>query len=354
MKKKYTKQYIQFNDLVFDHVDMLTPDDASVSFKRFETAYTFKHGDYAPHKSRSVIAESYSFSMTITLNMKHLLCEDRKYYKEFAVSELAKIGRLWAVQGDTLLWAWAELDKFSEQMDSKGNELTLDVDVYIPEGIWHKADLQKTFLVPWDVCDFMTCMDYQDLHPCVSSENGDCCNCSTETHDAGCDCCECLDREMALCYHTDELSKAYTCHGLGYRIVYDCAAANRFFNTLTHFMGQKLCTNCGIIAGRIYSNTELPSKSVKIRIHGNMKNPRIEINGNANVITGEYTDLTVYPDGTVVDGCCDTEMDVDAWVVPQGMRYGWEINPGYNRVVIDLNNCCGTTCAYFELDPITL
>lgn len=355
MKRKYIKQYIQFNDLVFDHVDMITADDASVSFKRNETPYTFKHGDYVPHKSRHVIAESYTFSMTITLEVKKLPCEWRDYYTRFALSELSKIGRLWAVRGNELLWAWAELDKFSEQEESGKGKLLIDVDVYIPEGIWHKADLQRTFLQPWDVCDFMNCYDFKDLQPCVG-DGADCCSCSDE--EEGCECCVCenLSREMALCYHKDELQKAYTCKGIGYKVIYDCEAAKRFFDSITHFMGQKLCGDCGFIGGQIYSNSDLDIGVKKIRINGHVKNPYIEINGNANQINGEYDYLEINADGSVYSGCkdCMTLVDVGKWVVPKNNTYGWTLHPGNNRVLIDLNNCCGTTCAYFELDPITL
>ena len=356
MKKKYTKQYIQFNDLVFDHVGMLTADDASVSFKRNETAYTFKHGDYNPHKTKTVLAESYTFSMTIVLSMKQLPCEYREFYRQFAVSELSKIGRLWAVQGHELLWAWAELDKFSEVEESKKDELSVDVDVYIPEGIWHKADKQRTFMIPWDVCDFMECYNFKDLQPCVGVD-GNCCDCGEPLDADECGCCPCLEREDALCYHLDALEKAYGCHGIGYRIIYDCESADRFFNSLTHFMGQRLCTDCGFIAGKIYSESDLPTNIKRIVINGKTKNPRIEINGNANVINGTYEYLEVNGDGSVMYGSCRDCLnlaDVGKWAVPKGNVYGWTLNPGYNRVLIDLNECCGTTCAYFELDPITL
>ena len=351
MKKFYRRQYIQFNDLVFDHVDMITADDASVSFKRNETAYTFKHGDYSPHKQRTVLAESYTFSMTLTLSMKKLQCEDRQFYRGFVVSELSKIGRLWAVQGGELIWAWAELDKFGEAEDSKKDEISIDVDVYIPEGIWHKADKQRTFLVPWDPCEFMECRDFKVLQPCVGADEN-CCECSEEIDAGDCGCCECLEIDMALCYHLDELMGAYTCHGIGYKIVYDCETAERLFSSLTHYMGQKLCTTNGTIAGKIYSESDLDSSYVKIRLTGQVKNPYIEINGNGNQIMGTYEELTIYPDGTVTyDNDCEAK--VDSWVIPNGMAYGWNIHPGYNRVIINTGTCCAA-CAYIELDPITL
>ena len=353
---RYGKRYIQFNDLVFDHVDMISADDLNISFKRKDTPYTFRHGSYVAHHSRAILAEAADFSMTITLYMKKLPCEVRKWYPDFVKAELSKVGRLWAISNDTLVWAWAELNSFGEKQDDRRDRLDYDVDVYLPEGIWHKADPQKTFLYPWDICEFMDCLGYRDETPCLS-EN--CCDCSDDIKDAGCDCCECLTRDMALCYHMDELQDFYGCKA-SYRIVYDCEAANRLFDGLTHYLGQKLCSDCGLIAGRLYSNTDMDSDYVRITIHGHVKNPRININGNANMIRGEYEYLVINPDGSVQYGTCESNctylLDVDKWVVPrsEGMEYGWTIHPGENSVIIDTNNCCGTVCAYFELDPITM
>lgn len=358
---RYEKRYVQFNDLVFDTVDMLSSDDLTISFKRKDTEYTYRHGSYVPHRTRGMLAEAANFSMTITLRMKRLPCEYRKYYPDFAKTQLAQIGRLWAVSNNTLLWAWAELKSFGEATDPKRDTVEYDVDVYLPEGVWHKADTRKTFLHPWDICDFMQCYHFEEEHNCGA--DGDCCGKCSNIIDAGCDCCICngLTEDMALCHHTNDLQVFYSCTGSGYRIVYDCDAADRFSDDYRHWQGHKLCATNGIISGKIYSGTDLESTYVKIYIDGKTKNPRITINGNTNVIKGEYEKLLINPDGSVyhwTKGCCDAKLvAVDKWQTlrDQGNEYGWVIHPGYNSVTIETNACCcDTACAYIELDPITM
>lgn len=132
---RYDRRYVQFNDLVFDHVDMISADDLTMSFKSKNTPYTFRHGSYVPHSSRWVLAEASNFSMTITLLLKKLPCEIRKYYADFAKTQLAQVGRLWAVSNNKLVWAWAELRSFGEAVQTKKNRIAYDVDVYLPEDI---------------------------------------------------------------------------------------------------------------------------------------------------------------------------------------------------------------------------
>lgn len=355
----YGRRYIQFNDLVFDHVDMISADDLTVSFKRKDTEYTHRHGSYIPHNSRFLLAEASNFSMTIFLKMKKLPCDARPFYADFAKTQLAQVGRLWAVSNNRLIWAWAELQSFGESQNPKRDTLEFDVEVYLPEGIWHKADPKKTFLHPWDVCDFMDCYDYKEIDSC------DCCTNCGDVKDAGCPCCDCngLTEDMALCHHLNDLQGFYTCHA-DYRIVYDCEAAERF-SSISNYVGQKMCTENGLISGLLYSNSDLESDYVKIRIHGHVKDPVITINGNTNIIMGEYDNLRINPDGSVEyweDDCCEHQFaDVDAWVIPRedGMFYGWVIKPGNNSVMIETNyccsdDCCKPTCAYFEIDPITM
>ena len=95
---------------------------------------------------------------------------------------------------------------------------------------------------------------------------------------------------------------------------------------------------------------------ITILINGHVVNPYIEINGNGNLIKGEYDRLTIYPDGTVTSGYdnCESELSVDKWVIPQGMDYGWEMHQGNNRVIIELGDCCQTACAYIMVDSLTI
>ena len=345
---KYRRHYVQFNDLILDDV---TENDTPVSFKTNLQEYSYTHGSYSPKKSLSMLVNSSDTSLTIRVKMKKLPCDARPFYRDYVIGQLSTPGKMWAVQNNTLIWAYAEVKSISEPSDVRDDRLEFEVDVSFPEGVWHKADLQRTFLKPWNICDFMDCHDFHEIKPCLPLD-GDCCKCGKENHPLGCNCCDCtgLSKDMALCYHTKELQGFYSCDR-DYQIVYSCE--DKFFNDASNYIGVKMCTDNGTIAGRLYSNTDIPTGGITIRFSGVVTNPIIEINGNANQIKGTYQNLTIYPDGTATHGCdgC-AEVDVGDWVIHGD--YGWVVNQGYNRVVIDTGNCCGVVCAYIEIDALTI
>lgn len=357
----YKKKYVQFNEIVFDEVGLVDADDSSASFKEFTSEYTFKPGEYAPQKVRGGLLRAGHVSMTITLNMKPLPCEHRPYYHRFARKQLTTQGKLWAVQGDRLIWAYAYVTSYRESDNSRKDTLEVDISFSLPEGVWHKADKLKTFLVPHNVCDFMDCEEFETIDPCRMSPD-DCCICgATEPDIPVCDCCECdkLGEENALCYFKD-LSDFYDCD-VPWKIVYSCEAANRFFGDVFGKvnLGQKFCNNCGKpIAGRFYADTDLPTSNVTIRLFGAMHNPYIEINGNGNIIHGDFEGhLDIHSNGEVYaykEGCgpCDP-LPVSAWEIPQGMDYGWTVEQGYNRILIDGGACC-PLCAWITADELTI
>lgn len=360
----YKRHYLQYNELVFDEYDMIAEDDSSATFKVFSEEYGFTHGAYSPFKRKGGLLRPSSASMTITLNMKKLPCEVRPFYKQFAITQLTTQGRLWAVENNTLMWAWAHISTLRESVSATKNKVELDVDFELPEGVWHKANKQKTFLVDHDVCSFMECYDYKEIHPCFGANGQDCCHCHHEEKHEDCGCCDCVEKEDALCFKEESakccengLQFFYDCNN-PYRIVYSCTAGEKYFGGGNDYIGEKLCDTCGYIAGLFYSDTEIPTNNVKIKIHGNVTNPAIEINGNTNIIKGNYDGvLEINSDGSVYfskDGCiaCDP-LSVDKWVVPEGNTYGWTVNPGNNRFILN-GGCCGTVCAYIEADALTV
>lgn len=345
---KYKRHYIQFNDLVFDELDMVSENDSATSFKTADAEYSFTHGSYSPSRNETNYVAAGSVSFTLTLRMNKLSCEERKYYRRFAVSQLSKNGRLWAVQDNTLIWAWGKVTSLTE--GGGKDRVEFDLDISLPEGVWHKADKLKTFLVPFNRCEFMDCFGYHDEDPC------DCCS-PKINYTPDC-CCDCPSKEMALCYHKD-LQDLYDCD-LNYKVVYDCVSAEDFFGYENPIhLGKKLCTdyNDNTISGQYYSDTDIPTENVKLSFIGKMKDPSIKINDNENIIEGEFDGiLTINPDGTVYydENGCEELLDVSAWKIPEGMSYGWEIHPGYNSVLIDTHNCCGIVCVFIEADSLTI
>lgn len=359
----YSKRYLQFNNLVFDGYDMISDFDEDISYKGTSQSYSFRHGSYMPFKSSYLYVEERSASMTITLHLKKIPCEYREYYVRFAETELGKPGRLWAIKNNELIWAFAYAKNVSQIMNNKPETNEYDVEFVIPGGVWHKADKHKTFLLPYDVCIFMECKGYKTLTDCYElGDDGDCCwQCETdkaaEREDCFCCCVDEITRDMVLCNHLKELQAFYTCE-TPFQIVYDCSKAEQF--SKNEYPGQKLCVNdiCddSVIAGRFYSETDIPTDEMTIVIDGHMKNPWITINGNTNIIEGEYDGaLIIKASGDVYykQGNCETLLDPSVWAVPSGNDYGWTINPQWNSIIVRLNECCGRTCVYIQHDAIT-
>ena len=355
----YERRYVQFNDLVFDGFDMISDYDGDISFKGSSQEISYGHGSYRPFKAHYLYVQERQVSMTLTLNMKKLPCEQRRYYVRFVYEELGKPGKLWCIKNGQLLWAVAAVESMSENYSYREDKVVLDVNFVIPGGIWHKADTHKTFLLPYNVCTLMDCKGYKDIDSC------DCCDVCTDglTREPDCSCCcdDNITEDMALCHHTDDLQGYYGCD-VPYQIVYDCERADRF-NDGKPF-GQKLCVEdiCddSVIAGQIYSDTEIPTEDVSVVLTGKMHNPWITINGNTNIIEGDYEGtLTVRSNGDVyyqTNECCEPELlDPSVIVIPDGNEWGWTINPGNNGVVVNLNVCCvGGTCIYVQYDSIAL
>ena len=368
----YEKRYLQFNDLVFDGYDMISDYDEPLQYKGSSQTYSYGHGSYRPLKSDYLYVSERQVNMTITLKLKKIPCEYRKFYIQFAEQELGKPGKLWAIKNNEILWANAVVSNIRPVNNGRQDIVVFDIEFIIPGGVWHKADKAKTFVLPYDVCSLMDCKGFEEYDPCATAEGGsDCCDsCQTnrtyrEMRDrCGCCCEDDLKPEMALCYHTNELQQFYGCD-TPYQLVYSCEAAEKF--SKERALGQRLCVEdaCtdSVIAGRFYSDTDIPTEDVTITIIGDMKNPWVEINGNTNIIEGEYSgELRIEPSGDIYylpcgDECCEpTLLDPSVWTIPKGNDYGWTVYPQLNSVVIHLNACCsqcGLACVYIDASSIT-
>lgn len=356
----YKRRYVQFNNLVIDGYDMIREASTSNSTKVYNQEYSYRHGDYVPFKNNYVLFEPSEISMTLNLNMKKLPCDMRQFYRSFVIGELTKPGKLWAVQNGELVWAYAYLSNYDEDEDSLKDNLSIVVDFVAYEGIWHKADKQKTFLKPYDPCDFLDCEKFETISPCEKFESvfNCCADCGLPKdipHDCDCSCeCNDLTPDMALCLFKD-FDEFYKCNS-GYKIEYNCRKGREFFGD--DYLGTKICNTdpcSNIIAGQFYSDTDIPTGDVTVVLSGGGTNPGITINGTTNRIKGTYDGtLTIKPNGDVIhtQDCCDEVLDPSVWFVPQGQNYGWEVHRGNNRIVVD--SCCGGACAYVQVDSKTL
>lgn len=358
----YDKRYLQFNDLVFDGYDMISSTDEQVTYKESQAqSYSFGHGSYQPYKSNYLYVNSGSVSMTLTFHLKKIPCEDRPWYIQFVDQELGRPGKLWAIKNGEILWAFAHVRNKHMVATGEPFKAEYDIEFTLPEGVWHKADKQKTFVLPYNVCTMMECKGFEEYDPC-----SDCCDgCQTnrfwEDYRDRCFCC-CVDeitRDMALCYHTKELQNFYGCE-TPFQLVYSCEDAERFKSN--DYLGHKICNNdaCddGVIADRFYAETDIPTEEATIIIHGRMKNPSITINDNTNIIKGEYNGaLIIEPSGDVYyqgSECCEPKLlSPSVWEIPSNADYGWTVYPQINSLIINLNVCCQVACAYVQIDNLT-
>ena len=367
----YEKRYLQFNDLVFDGYDMISDYDEPIQYKGSSTAYSYTHGSYRAFKSDYLYVSERQVNMTITLFLKKIPCEYRKFYVQFVEQELGKLGRLWAIKNNTILWAFATVNNIRPVNNGKQHELVYDIEFVIPGGVWHKADKMKTFVLPYDVCSLMDCKGFEEYDPCANLSCEECCDSCQEqkllkARKERCDCCCDYDftREQMLCFNTDKIQAFYGCD-TPFQLYYDCEKALKLSNERA--LGQKLCVKdiCdeSVIGGRFYSETDIPTEDMTITIIGDMKNPWITINGNTNIIEGEFSgELIIKSSGDVYyrqcdDECCESELlDPSAWVIPSDNNYGWTINPQWNSILVRLNACCsqcGLACVYIDHTPIT-
>lgn len=361
----YSRRYVQFNNLVFDTMDIIEDSSYSTSFKFTSHELTHGNGNYAPFKRSFLFAEQGSVSLTVKVDLLKLPCEDRPYFRRFMIGEMNKPGKLWAVQNDELIWAYAVVTGHSPADTSLTEALAFSIDFTLPEGVWHKADSQKTFLKPYDPCTFMECYDYKDLEPCKNTTPGECCYNCTEEKSAFCNCCWCNDlcKDYALCYNKDLLQNVYKNCSEMFQIDYNCGKGQEFFGD--DYLGEKFCNGgCrSIIAANFYADTDIPTSGFNLIIHGATKNPMIDLNGNQIVIKGEYQDaddpiLTLKDNGDVYfrdgDCCDDTLVPAENIEIQAGSEFMNYVYPGNNRLIVDLGMCCGTSCIYVQVDGLTV
>lgn len=357
----FQKRYIQYNDLVIDDYDMLSSADYNVDFKQTNYPLSFGDGAYYPQKSLSVWANPGSLAMTLFIDVKKVPCNERTLYYEHVKVELSKAGKMWCIQGDDLLWAFAYPVSTGEAYEiNAGNTLSIDIDFVIPEGVWRVADTQAVFLKPYYHCDWNDCLEYQADNSCDYS----CVGCSPTPQSKACQKCICecgyLNADNSYCnLWRDAHEKWYKTCGESYKIIYNCVAAKNVWGEYALF-GESICSKSpdfGYISGRIYSHTTKDTNNVTIRIVGRVSNPIIEFNGNVIHIKGNYNGiLTITPELDVYyqidQGCEPNYLDFRDVIISQGSTNKWTAHHGYNSLFINAGVCTRQICAYVKIDAI--
>lgn len=351
------RTYVQYNDLVFSSADTIESASYRVSTKGDSHEYSFGHGSYDPEKAEYLFMTEGSLSLTINMNYRLFRKEDRKHIGDYMKLNLVKSGRIWAIQDDKLLWAYARPTEFSEVYEYFKDHYSMDVDFRLREGYWHIADLKNVFLVPYDNCNFTDDYDFREINECE-----DCCTSCPKDHEERCascldDCGNLCEQDSACSMSKEELNNFLKC-GKSYKIVYNCNRANQLFGEKT--LGTKICKKdiCeSVIAGKFYSDSVLPTTLVTVTLTGKWQDPIININGTKKMIKGDYDGrLTMYPNGDVTylegeDECCpEIELDLDDIVLLND--FSFTVHQGMNRITVE-GGCCEMACAYINVDSLT-
>lgn len=348
------KTYVQFNDLVIDNAEMLSSASLTQQTKTETQEYSYGHGSYAYfHKPQLFLTEG-ELSMTLNIDYRMFHNEDKRFIRDYIKLNLLKPGRLWAIEDNKLLWAWAYVTDFSEEYQKFKGILSVDVNLKLWEGVWHIADTKKTFLAPYSVCNMLDCEDFRDIQECISC----CISCPTE--EIYCDSCLCdcgdLDKDSSLCVMGLKTLEEFMRCGESYRIVYSCVKGKQLFDN--ELINKKICKKdycLNVIAGKFYSNTILDSTCVNIILEGKFQDPVIEINGNKMQIMGDYEGiLKLDSSGNIYfseSECCEMEeVDVENLIIPND--FGYTVHHGNNSLIVT-GVCCHMACAYIDVDEIT-
>ena len=354
------RKYVQFNDWVFDSYDTISKATYKVGTKTEPHEYSFGHGSYIGAKGINQFWTEGELSLSIDVNYRLYRKEDRKYVLNFIKQNMQKHGKIWAIQDDKILWAWAYVEEFSDEYERWKDHYSFDVDFKLWEGVWHVADLTDLFLLPYDVCDFTEDYDFQEVDPCGDL---DCCaSCSTK-YQATCPDCvnDCLDVENNACVlmggnNRQSVLDGFLNCGKSYRIVMNCNKGASLFGDRA--LGNKICKDgfCkSAIAGKFYSDTYADTDLVSFTLSGHWQDPLIDINGTKLLIKGEYDGtLRMDESGNVTfqeDECCP-EVEIPLNDVQWQNDFGFTVHQGMNRVTVE-GSCCEMGCIYIKTDGIS-
>lgn len=354
--KSLKRRYLQFNELVFDSYEVNI--DYAVSFRSATVPYAYGSGSLPSVRKGTQLVGEQSLSLTIRQSTKDVPCDQYYLYKQYILTNITKPGRIWAVEGKNVLWAYAFVADYSELYDDGLGYFELSVDFVIWEGFWHRADKRKVFFYPYNTCHFNLGDDYQE-------EVGDCC-CGECPVDLGFSCGKCLDEcnsvVETLCESEAEIIPGlYTTCTPEYKLRYDCDLALKRWGE-EGLWGNKVCKDAiceEMIDGRFFSDTILDTNGIVLTITGKLKNPYLVLNENAVLIKGEYNGtLTVTGLGEMTyqtDPCCEPEaLDPNLMEVPYGSTFGMTVHHGWNTIHLETGDCCSMACVYYKIDAITI
>lgn len=288
------KRYIQFNDLVFLGRKSIDEQSESISLRENKTSRTFANGSYVGNVSRKSLIDSNTISLKIALRTSTWSEEHIQSHYDFIMEQLLTPGKLWAVNtGLQLVWCNAyvtSIQPSKEWVVTDEDYLVFRVEFDNPDGVWYKADEAKTFLEPFDNCDFL------DMKASCVAKSRHCCNGLPNCNNI-CECCEddCrdLDGLIDLCVAQTDLmfiNDFFNECNSSWRVIYNCSKGKEC-KSLKDFYKHAICDTCvnDVMTGSFISDTVLDSHKWSFALEGDFKDPIVRINDIDFKIKGEYS-----------------------------------------------------------------
>lgn len=344
------KRLLQFNNLpiAFGEIDETT---YTAAFKGETQPYTnHQHGGYYAHLGEYGVLQTSQFDASLYFDFKKVACADKPRYARFIKRQLARSGRLWAVQnGGDVIWANARVLSIHDANAVQEIDcLKLDVTFELIDGYWVLAWKTRTFMAPYCPDRFTNfdeqyCWQYDDAKcditgkdrclPCYRIEpepNNDgeykpLCSWSrkelTEIFGARC------PSQMHIRYDCD-LEQEWFCYDVSWGDKYKLKNTNQAKQNITEI---EYCTL-----------TDLPTDMVQVRLVGAFKDPVIEINGDRMEIKGDF------PEGSMI--VAGFGMGVSFWKAKKETNV-YVNNKDFEFLGSGLQNTTVTNVPYFELNP---
>lgn len=371
------KRLLQYNAIPFSFGEITDP-SYTVAFKGQSQPYTNNaHGSYFPTLGESGILEASTFRASFDIDFRKIACEDKVRYARFIKRELAKSGKLWAVQNATeLMWTNARVVDISEEVDDPGTRdmFRFSVTFELIDGFWRLAKRTRTFLCEYcpnrfEDFDEGYCNDLYDYYGvCDATGRSSCLPCDFNDYTSpvwkGCEW-------QPLCYFplfhdrvatisdgknpdgservtTKIVPSLYNMFGVScsnqWYIRYDCELEK-----------EKFCWDAGW--GRKWrlsakkdensttfefcSRTDLPTNMVRLRLVGTFVNPTVTINGDTVKIPSQ--------NGLEMAGIITIGHGTEVWY-SRSMRDPWDTNEDGVRRAEDISYLAErTNTPMFEL-----
>lgn len=289
------KKLVQFNELVFNHTAYIDDQpEILIDFKNSTNSYANSHGDYSPERCGPRKVNSKQFDVTLMVDKNKFPCEDREVIEQFVLDNFFSVGRLWAIQGDILLWSLAKVLTVSEGYDEKRGYLSFSVTFYLPEGVWHVADETSTYFDDYYQCDVTECYEALERELC------DCCLCNIKL--APVKRCPPCNGERLCDIPENRLSDVIGNCGNNKRISYSCCT-----QTETAKAYSEYDSNTAFL--QFDGHTLYETDDVVLEICGTFTNLSINWNGEQSVIEGTYTGETIINAGLVKNNCDYLDID---------------------------------------------